>query len=143
MDDFLQQYIEGCPRWEVTLNNGEHFCQDDGRPGLKPRSAWLRLGKYCQENDLYITNMLIGFRDNVHHLPPDQDGYYFSHGARGAFGNPKTMKLFFVGALQNGVLEVTCWKVPEMLKEATTIRDVNGAGECLITKNNMCLSTEH
>jgi len=135
IDDFISNYIEGTPRWEVVLNNGERIYRDDGRNNIKPHSAWIRLKTYCNEKNLYITNMLIGFRDHIYHLPANADGYYFSLGARGGFGLPKTMQLFFAGTLQNDVLEVTCWKVPEMLKEETTIRDINGSQECLITKN--------
>ena len=133
-DEFMQIYAEGHPRWEVVLNNNERIYQDDGRADIKPQSAWLRLNNYCKENNLYIKEMTIMFRDNVFALPPNMDGYFFSKGARGMFGSTRTMQLFFVGTLQNGRLEVSCWKVPEMLKEWTEERNPSEAGECLIQK---------
>ena len=135
-------YIEENPRWEVTLNNGEHFWMDDGNPEYQTYSAWIRLKEYCQENSLYITNMWFGFRDNVHHLPPNQNGYYFCKGSRGCFGVPKTMQLFFVGTV-NTMLTVTCWKVPEMLEEQTEIRNIDRNSQCLIMKKDMCPSMGH
>ena len=133
-DEFMQNYAECCPRWEVVLNNSERIYQDDGRANIEPQSSWLRLNNYCKENNLYIKEMVIMFRDNVFALPSNMNGYFFSKGARGMFGSTRTMQLFFVGTLQNGSLEVSCWKVPEMLKEWTETRDPEKAGECLIKK---------
>ena len=134
-DDFIEHYIETYPRWEVQLSNGEHVFQDDGRPGVDPASAWLRLYDYCCKHNVYIKDMLIGFRSNTYSLPSNMDGYFFSKGAIGVFGGTKTISIFFVGILKNNILEVTRWKVPEMLKEETEIRDIEKAGECLIQKN--------
>ena len=133
-DEFMKHYAEGNPRWEVVLSNNERIFQDDDRPNVRPRSAWLRLGKYCEENELYIKEMTIMFRDNAYALPSNMDGYFFSKGARGMFGNPRTLHLFLVGTLQGGRLEVSCWKVPEMLSEWTEERDPDEAKECLITR---------
>lgn len=135
LDDFMVDYIERKARWEVKLNNGEKIYQDDGRPGVQPYSAWRRLRKYCEENQLYIIEMLFGFRSNTYSLPSNADGYFFSHGSRGCFGSTRTIFLFHVGVLQNGILNVTCWKTPEMLKENTECRDITKVGECLIQKN--------
>ena len=141
-DEFMQHYSEGNPRWEVVLNNNERVFMDDNRPDMEPVSAWLRLNKYCKENKLYIKEMTIMFRDNGFALPSNMDGYFFSKGARGMFGSDSTMQLFFVGTLQKGRLEVSCWKVPEMLKEWTEERNPNEAGECLIKRNDLPPSTE-
>ena len=134
-DDFSRDYYENNPRWVVVLSNGESVFQDDGRPGVEPRSAWERLHNYCKDNNLHIQSMSIMFRSNRQALPSNMDGYYFSKGSRGAFGFPKTMQLFFVGILNNGKLEVSCWKVPEMVKEKTEERDPTQAGICLIQKD--------
>jgi hypothetical protein len=135
-------FIESNPRWEVNLNNNEHVVMDCDNINISIRNSWLRLKNYCLMNDLYIVDMIIGFRSNIFSLPSNMDGYFFCKGVRGAFGVPKTMQLFFVGALQNGVLEVSCWKVPEMLKEKTENRNIAENLECLITKNNINLYME-
>ena len=141
-DEFIQTYAECTPRWEVVLNNNERIFQDDDRPGMQPKSAWLRLREYCEEHNLYIKEMTIMFRDNVFALPSNADGYFFSKGARGMFGSTRTMLLFFVGTLQSGRLEVSCWKVPEMLKEWTEERNPNEANECLIQRKDLPPSME-
>ena len=142
-DSLMVSYAEGCPHWQVVLNNGENVFQDDGRPGEFPTNAWLRLKEYCEKNDLYIVDMNIRFRDNVYAKPSNMDGYNFALGVRGAFGSTVTMQLFFVGTLQTEVLKVQCWKVPEMLYEWTEERDPEGTPECLIRKNNTLQYMEH
>jgi hypothetical protein len=143
-DSYMAYYAENNPIWTVIFNNGETVYRDDGREGLETNSAWIRLYDYCKENSLYITNMTIGFRDNVYSLRANQDGYYFALGALGMFGYDKTLQLFFVGTLQNGHLSVQSWKVPEMLDRDWDDRDPEKAGVCLIKKPNIMLpSTEH
>lgn len=134
-DAFAREYRECNPSWVVHLASGIIVYQDDGRPDVKPISAWERLRNYCIEHNDYITDMHIRFRCNVHHLPSNADGYFFSKGVRGGFGMPKTHQLFFVGALENNKLLVTCWKTPEMFKENTEERNPEEAGICLIAKN--------
>lgn len=134
-DDYVANYQEHNPCWIVTLNSGLVVYQDDFRPGLKLHSAWQRLHEYCKSHDEYITNMTIKFRSNAHRLPPNADGYYFSKGARGALCLDRTIGLFFVGTLNDGVLNVTCWKVPEMMPETTEQRNPHKAGLCLISKD--------
>ena len=141
-DEFMSHYAENCPRWEVVLSNDQRVFMDDDRPDMEPRSAWLRLREHCKKEHLYIKEMTIMFRDNRFSLPSNADGYFFSKGARGMFGSVRTMHLFLVGALQNGRLEVSCWKVPEMLQEWTEERNPDEAGECLISKDDMLLSME-
>ncbi len=134
-DDFIVNYQETSPCWVAWLNSGLVVYQDDYRPNIEPPSAWARLYNHCKETGDYIINMQIKFRSNVKSLPANADGYYFSKGARGSFGQPKTHQLFFVGTVQHDVLNVTCWKVPEMLEEKTEERNINEAGICLIRKN--------
>ena len=135
-----EDYILSNPIWVVTLNNNEVIYQDDGCVSNEEYSAWIRLKKYCQENNLYITDMSVGFRSNRYSLLSNADGYYFSRGARGAFGNPRTTHLFFAGTLTNGILSVTCWKVPEMLEEQTETRPIKENDPCLILHPNMLQS---
>lgn len=133
-DEFTQWYAEGHTRWIVSLDNGQTVFQDDGRPGLE-NSAWLRLKEYCENNNLYITNMSIGFRSNRYNLEPNADGYYFAKGVRGMWGAPKTIQLIFVGILIDEELRVSCWKSPEMILEKTELRNIDESTQCLIRKN--------
>ncbi len=141
-DTYMEMYAESNPHWRLVLNNGQHVYQDDHRPGETPTSAWLRLREYCETNNLYIVDMNIRFRDNAYALPSNMDGYYFSLGVRAGLSCPVAMPLFFVGTLQNEVLMVQCWKVPEMLYEWTEERGLGEAVECLIRKNNTLQSME-
>lgn len=133
-DDFIKDYIESKPSWMVTLNNGQDVYQDDGR--YEPFNSWTRLYYYCLNNNLYITNMQIGFRNNIKQLKPNKDGYYFCNIARGVFGIKKTFQLFLVGFLENEKLFLTKWKVPEMLMDTTEIRYPENTFTCLIRKPN-------
>lgn len=134
-DNYVLEYRETMPSWIVWLNSGLAVFQDDGKPGVEEYSAWIRLRNYCQETGDYIVGMMIRFRSNTHSLPENADGYYFGKGARGSFELPKTHQLFYVGTLQNDVLNVECWKVPEMLYEYTEQRPIDEDNPCLIKRN--------
>lgn len=123
------------PRWEVVLNNGEKIFMDDGEG--EPASAWLRLRKYCSDNNLWITSMLFGFRSNVIYLPNNAEGYFFCRGALGSMGSDKTIDYFIVGALTNGILTTTKYRVPEMLEQETENRDPALYQDCLIVRSNI------
>ena len=58
-DLYTAQLFEKQSVWVATLSTGEDVIQDDDREGEEPPSAWLRLGKHCEENDCYITEMYI------------------------------------------------------------------------------------
>lgn len=133
-DNFIANYQEQFPSWVVWLNSGSVVFQDDGRPKVTPYSAWERLYYYCEQTQDFIVKMSIKFRSNAHQLPSYADGYYFSKGVRGGLFLDKTLQLFFIGTLQNNKLEVTCWKVPEMIPEETSPRNPDEAGICLIKR---------
>ncbi len=40
---------------QIELTNGEIVYLDDGRPGVEPSSAWLRLKAYCEANGVRIS----------------------------------------------------------------------------------------
>jgi len=134
-DNYVANYQEGNPSWIVKLSSGLAIFQDDLRPGVTPLSAWERLYNHCKDTGDYITSMKIKFRSNGHQLPENADGYYFSKGARGGLSLSRTIQLFFVGTLNQGILKVTCWKTPEMMPETTEERDPTKAGICLISKD--------
>jgi hypothetical protein len=132
IDDYIMWYHETFASWVVTLNNGITVFQDDDRPGEYPASAWQRLRNYCELNQLHITDMEIKFRSNKHRIDGGMDGYFFSKGVRGTPFMPKTIQLFFVGTIHNSILNVSCWRVPEMLKDYTESRNIKDSLECLI-----------
>jgi len=134
-DQYIVNYQETYPCWVVTLSSGLVVFQDDFRPGIEPHSAWERLYHYCHANDDYISKMIVRFRSNVQSLPENADGYYFSKGVRAGIYAVRTLHLFFTGTLNNGLLEVQCWKVPEMIPELIEERDPHKAGLCLISKD--------
>ena len=134
-DQFIVDLQETCPSWVVGLNSGLVVYQDDYRPEVQPPIAWERLGMYCSQFDDYIINMQIRFRSNIKALPSNADGYYFCRGVRMSFGADGSTPLFYVGSLQNGILEVGRWRTPEMILEHTEVRDIKKAGICLISKN--------
>lgn len=105
-------------RWIVALSNGECIYQHDG---LDPEceNSWTCLGKYCEENQLDIVGMRLQFRSNNIHLPPNQEGYYFAHGAFGGFGFSETWGTFYAGYLENGIVKVTEYKTPELIATPT------------------------
>lgn len=59
-------------RWVASLSNGETI-YEDRRPHLEP--AWERLGKYCRENNLWLTNLRLHIRDTEIKMPAGMDGY--------------------------------------------------------------------
>lgn len=142
-DNYVVNYQESNPSWIVELESGLVVFQDDFRPGVEPFSAWERLYNHCHTEKDYIRGMTIKFRSNAQRIPDNADGYYFSKGVRGALFLTRTINLFFVGTLNEGVLRVQCWKVPEMLPEAIEERDIKKAGLCLISRDTPPTWAQH
>ena len=126
-DSYINTYADNNPLWIVTLSNDETIYQDDGRPNIKPASAWVRLKKYCEINDLHITNMKLRNRSNIEDVGSDCDGYFFCKGA-GAL---------IVGTLTGEKLSVKRWRLPELISEETEERDPYELPECIIAKKGI------
>lgn len=135
-DQFIKDRYETQTRWVATLNNGEKVFQDDDRPGVKPNSAWLRLGRYCQKNQLYIQKLVFQFRSNVITVGEDVDGFFFSKVVLGAINSEKNTHFYLGGTLEGGIIYVRRWKIPELLevKSERHERLPEEVGEALITK---------
>tara|TARA_Y100001963_G_scaffold58553_1_gene81914 strand:+ start:16480 stop:16929 length:450 start_codon:yes stop_codon:yes gene_type:complete len=134
IDSYINAYADSNPIWIVKLSNGETVYQDDGRPDVKPESAWLRLKQYCEENNLYITNMKLKNRSNQVDLGSDHDGYFFCKVAGSFMFSGDTNHSFKIGYLNDGRLRVRKWNLPAILPEAFEDRDLKGSGEMLIYK---------
>jgi hypothetical protein len=130
------EFIFEQPRWIAHLSNGERIYKDDGRPGVEPPQAWLRLAEYCRQNHLFVVNLTLQFRS--HHeapLPANADGYYFTHRAEVVQGFP-TVESYVIGYLNEGRLLVQQWRVPELVLVGQEYRDADRAGPSLIRRYN-------
>jgi|TARA_R110000824_G_scaffold363432_2_gene551417 hypothetical protein len=134
-DLYTAQLFEKQSVWVATLSTGEDVIQDDDREGAEPPSAWLRLGQHCKENDCYITDMYIQNGTNKIEMEKGADGYYFCKSAGGFLYGGDTIHSYIIGVLNEGVLRVTSWGVPQLTSDFAETRDVNDVPiECLITK---------
>lgn len=59
-------------RWVASLSNGETIYEDE-KPGEIP--AWERLGYYCADNELSITNLRLHIAGTEVKLPGKRQGY--------------------------------------------------------------------
>tara|TARA_R110002110_G_scaffold364406_1_gene574226 strand:+ start:1035 stop:1517 length:483 start_codon:yes stop_codon:yes gene_type:complete len=136
-DSYINTYADNNPLWIVTLSNDETIYQDDGRPNIKPASAWVRLKKYCEINDLHITNMKLRNRSNIEDVGSDCDGYFFCKGAGALMFGDLTLHTFIVGTLTGEKLSVKRWRLPELISEETEERDPYELPECIIAKKGI------
>ncbi len=137
-DDYIRELQDdrGMAVWRARLSNGQGVVMDDGRPGVEPVSAWLRLADHCCQTGAHLTKLWLSFRTNVHQdiLPENADGYFFCKSALGQRGSRQTHMFYLVGALTNGVLTVQKWRVPSLTHVANDVRDPHAAPECLIRR---------
>ncbi len=133
-DDYLQERMELKSRWEVTLSNGVRVFQDDERQG---RPSWIGLKEYLSLNpELHIVRMFMGFRDHIIVLPENCDGYFFRYALISCWGAWEKHS-FIIGTLNDGVLSVDKYELPEVVFMGTEIRSIDDAGESLIVKSGI------
>lgn len=132
-DSWLRDRFENETRWIVKLSNGESVIQDDYRPNVKPESAWLRLIKYCELQQIYIVGMYLQFRSHIENMPSNQNGYYF---CRSILGSPfdKNIHMYNVGVVNSDSVHVTKWRVPELIPFGDEIRTIEECKEFIIWK---------
>ena len=134
-DDYTSDYEMWNTVWHVFLNNGEEIWDDDKRPGLIDPS-WVRLKRYCDENNLYITKMYLKFRSHYEHLNPNESGYFLVRKLKGHFGSDRNSHYFITGYLKDdGSVESTEWKCPELIPESYRNRKFETDKEFLINKD--------
>ena len=136
-DSYINVYADNNPLWIATLSNGEVVYQDDGRPNVKPASALARLKKYCEVNDVHITNIKIRKRTHIEDLGSDCDGYFFCKSAGALLFGDMTQHAFIFGTLNGEKLSVRKWRLPELIPEATEERDPYELPECIIAKKGI------
>lgn len=135
-DVYLGQCCDKSVIWSVVLSDGTTVFQDDYRPGVYPESAWIRLKQHCQDTGLFIKSMKVAFRSHEIDIGEDADGFYFCKGASAFMTSNITNELYIVGTLNDGMLRVEKWKVPELIKEGTELRNATIAGDCLISRHD-------
>lgn len=123
-DEYSRSFAEGEARWVVHLNDGTVVYQDDRRPN-HISSAWIRLYWHCKIHKLYIVKYYIQFRSNSLEFPQNRTCYWFSHLARGVWGDAKTRLFFLCGYIQEGQMLVEKISTPELLKESSSYRQIN------------------
>ena len=123
--------------WFAMLSDGRTVYQDDGRPGVDPHQAWLRLAAFVKETGLAIVDMGLKFRSNqvLQPVQPNADGYYFGRGALSGFGI-KTFHYYYLGSCVGDRLLVGRWVVPDLQLQEVTLRDVDVA----VANNNLILN---
>jgi hypothetical protein len=130
-DEFVRDRL----RWVVTLNNGETIYEDDGREGVEPASAWVRLKEYCQAGGFWIIEMWLQFRSNrVEVKPADAEGYFFVKEAFGVWGAEESYSAYIAGAIQGDNLMVSRYKVPELVLLEEQVRPLNRESPTVICR---------
>ena len=137
MDAYIRVYADNNPLWIATLSNGETIYQDDGSPNVKPLSAWSRLKKYCEDNQLHITNIKLRNRSNVVDVGSNHDGYFFCKSAGALMFGDMTMHSFIIGTLTGEKLSARKWRLPELIDEGIEERDPYELPECIIAKKGI------
>ena len=135
--NLLESKIQQINKIKTLLKNSKEvlIASDDDREGDFHPSAWIRLKQYCKETGLYIKSMKIAFRSHEVDVGEEADGFYFCKGASAFMTSNITNELYIIGTLNDGVLRVEKWKVPELIKEGTELRNASIAGDCLISRH--------
>jgi hypothetical protein len=128
-DEYSRELWLNSALWTAELSNGEFVVQDDGRPGLKPESAWLRLGEYVRQNNLRIVGLSIRFRNEPPIvLPRDAKGYFFRKSLGAFLYTEHIFQFYIIGYLDNHLVRVSKYKVPEMILVEQSDRDAEDEG---------------
>lgn len=137
-DDFIDSKEMWEAHWRVDLNNGEQVYDDDGRRNEKDQpmiSSWLRLKEYCDEHKLWITSMYLRFRSHYEHITPNADGYFMKKGGLASPGMP-THHYLIVGVVEQHIINVNKWKIPELIVEEEDTRKLKNNLEWTILKKS-------
>lgn len=134
-DDFTRQQWLYLPRWIARLSNGETIIQDDYRPGVEPHSAWLRLMGYAHTQKINVVELYIQFRSHIEKpLPVNAAGYYFSKSMIGYPGAKTGMHFYLIGYLQDGLVHIQSWKVPELTQIEAFTREPTAGPNLIVNQ---------
>jgi hypothetical protein len=126
-------YIENNTIWTVKLNNGEEIFGVE--IGQDAKNAWIELKTRCENEDLYIQEMTLSFRNHVKQVPPNKDGYFLRKAVRGVFGSAKSREFIIVGYVENGRVHVTKWSAPALLKDIEETRSIEDCEDSIIWRS--------
>lgn len=130
-DDYIRDLQDrGQTIWIAELSNGKTVYYDDNRPGNLIHSAWIRLRYYLKENNLSISSLRLKFRSNQKLVGQNAEGYFFCKQLFGGFGK-KGKGFYLTGTVNQGILTVEQWAVPELEWSNKEIREITDT-ECLI-----------
>lgn len=142
-DSFVAVYSDSNPLWTVYLSNGETCYQDDDRPGMH-RSAWLRVKKYCYDNDLNVVRVKFRFAGYEYMAFEDpnseSEGVYFSKGASALLTDTsqKTWDLYVIGSIEWPFMDVVKYEVPTLGVHSSHRRDIIESNEAAIIYHRKC-----
>jgi DNA-binding NarL/FixJ family response regulator len=135
-DDYTRELEtdHGQALWRAELSDGRVVVMDDGRPGVDPPSAWLRLADEVRRTGVRVVRLWPQFRDNAQRdcLPANAEGYFLAKAALGMWGLANTLHFMLVGYLQGDEIVLQRWSVPELILVEVERRDAKAAGDCLI-----------
>jgi hypothetical protein len=116
------------PRWEVSLSDGTKAYHDESIPA----TPWQELKKYCDDNNLKVTDFTIAFRDISVSLPSNKPGYFFRKLDRQDMLSERTTNFFLAGYIDGDELIVKKYRVPEMELDETESRNIEDNKESII-----------
>ena len=87
-DSQVLERFEWYPRWVATLCDNRVVYDDSNRFGPSD-NAWLRLSRFCRENNLWLNSLTLQFRQNQC-IWPNQGTYHLTLGAGAAWGSLET-----------------------------------------------------
>lgn len=127
---FDKEYFEEKTYWIVELSNGETVYQDDGKNENCEHSAWIRLKKYIEDNNLSINKFYVRFRSNIiYPLQENCDGYFFSIGIIGMMSSEENVNFYILGYVLNNKVMIKKIKIPELIVFDEEEREISNCSE--------------
>lgn len=136
LDDFIRN--KDSFYWYAVLSDGTTVYQDDDRPELEEKNAWLRLKKYCELNKIYVVKVGLKFYSNFAEIDTsDWDGVFFIKSVLGFIrirrnksDKPMPTKrypsrhFYNIGRLVGDKIIVQKWEMPVVLYRTDDVRDL-------------------
>ena len=132
--EVLDEFIDEKPLWFADLSDGRRIWMDDNREGCEPNSAWLRLGEHIKKNEIKIVEIGLRFRSHIEMpLPPNAQGYYFCKQLLASISG-ESIHSFLIGQVEDDVITVQEWTIPELIHQRTYQINIKDAMEGCVIK---------
>lgn len=128
-DDREVEFREGNARWVAVLSDGR-TAYDNNREDV---STWSELHDYCYAEGVWVTKLYAHFRSNYIHIPEGKDGYFFSRSVMGSLVEGSNTYYFLLGWLENDLIHIQKYRIPEMTLVETETRNPIGLDKQLIS----------